>query len=32
MASKKFPNLFSPAKIGNLELKNRVMKAPSPLA
>ncbi len=28
MASKKFPNLFSPAKIGNLELKNRVMKAP----
>ena len=28
MSSKLFPHLFSPAKIGNLELKNRVMKAP----
>ncbi len=26
--SKKFPTLFSPTKIGNLTLKNRVMKAP----
>ncbi len=26
--SKKFPNLFSPAKIGNLTIKNRVLKAP----
>ncbi|NLZ93304.1 MAG: FAD-dependent oxidoreductase [Firmicutes bacterium] len=26
--SKKFPTLFSPGKIGNLTLKNRVMKAP----
>lgn len=26
--SKKFPNLFSPAKIGNLTLKNRIVKAP----
>ncbi|MEA1960427.1 MAG: NAD(P)/FAD-dependent oxidoreductase [Bacillota bacterium] len=26
--SKMFPNLFSPAKIGNLEIKNRVVKAP----
>ena len=26
--SKLFPNLFTPAKIGNLELKNRVCKAP----
>lgn len=26
--SKKFPTLFSPGKIGNLKLKNRVMKAP----
>lgn len=25
---KMFPNLFSPGKIGNLELKNRIMKAP----
>lgn len=28
MAKQMFPNLFSPAKIGNLELKNRIMKAP----
>lgn len=26
--SNSFPNLFSPAKIGNLEIKNRVVKAP----
>ncbi len=26
--SKLFPTLFSPAKIGNLEVKNRIMKAP----
>lgn len=26
--SKMFPNLFSPAKIGNLEIKNRIVKAP----
>lgn len=26
--SKMFPHLFSPAKIGNLEIKNRVVKAP----
>lgn len=26
--SKLYPNLFSPAKIGNLTLKNRIMKAP----
>jgi len=26
--SKMFPQLFSPAKIGNLEIKNRVVKAP----
>ena len=23
-----YPNLFSPGKIGNLTLKNRIMKAP----
>ena len=28
MASKLFPHLFTPGKIGTLELKNRVMKAP----
>ena len=28
MASKMFPHLFTPGKIGTLELKNRVMKAP----
>ncbi len=28
MSSKMFPHLFSPAKIGGLELKNRIMKAP----
>ena len=28
MSSKLFPHLFSPGKIGTLELKNRVMKAP----
>lgn len=28
MSNQMFPHLFSPAKIGNLELKNRVMKAP----
>lgn len=28
MSKQMFPNLFSPAKIGNLELKNRVLKAP----
>lgn len=26
--SKMFPHLFSPAKIGNLEIKNRILKAP----
>ena len=26
--SKMFPNLFSPAKIGTLTLKNRILKAP----
>lgn len=28
MAKQMFPTLFSPAKIGNLELPNRIMKAP----
>ena len=28
MQKQMFPNLFSPGKIGTLELKNRVMKAP----
>lgn len=28
MSEKMFPNLFSPAKIGNLKLKNRICKAP----
>ena len=28
MQQQMFPNLFSPGKIGTLELKNRVMKAP----
>ena len=28
MASKLFPHVFAPGRIGTLELKNRVMKAP----
>ena len=28
MMAKQFSNLFSPAKIGNLEIKNRILKAP----
>ena len=28
MASKLFPHVFTPGRIGTLELKNRVMKAP----
>ncbi len=28
MSKPMFPHLFSPAKIGNLELKNRILKAP----
>ena len=31
MASKLFPHVFTPGKIGTLELKNRIMKAPASL-